>query len=205
MATTIKLSDVKTALANLMGKRTLPGGTIDDWERYCQYAFDYAWRYYKWSFSLKRAVIVPNGSGISYLPDDFDLDGYRLISGATEIQPEENIGTTSSTRFSIEWDSTASKYLTVPATSFTMIYQTTPPKLSNDNGVPFPSAMTVAVGAAVYAKQAENPTRADISQEYDEFHAELDRHAARANNSRPRRTARNFHDVNGTYTGNVGG
>lgn len=203
---TINLVDVLTALNNLMGRRTLPGGEQDDLKRYCQMAFDYAWRYYKWSFSLKTAVLTED-SGEVWMPEDFDFDGWRKADGLTELSLEEQVSSTSSSTFALEYDFTENRYKTNPAAiEMTITYQVTPPTLGTDEdgAVPFPSAMTVAMGAAIYAKQAENPTRADIQQEWDEFHHELDRHAGRADNNRPRSRVRNFHDRAGTFPGDVG-
>lgn len=203
MPATVNQVTVLTALNNLMGRRVLPGGTQDDLKRYCQYAFDYAWRYYRWSWSLKTATLVDDGNGNVYMPEDFDLDGYRRFVGATELQAGET--STASSTFILEYDMTANRYKMVPASAgVTVTYQVEPPTLTEGTNVPFPSAMTIAIGAAIYAKQAENPTRADVTQEWDEFHAELDRHVARSGNNQQRRRPVTYQDVNGTYTGDVG-
>ena len=96
MANTVNQITVLTALNNLMGRRVLPGGTQDDLKRYCQYAFDYAWRYYKWGFSLQKATLVDDGNGNVYLPADFDLEGYRKFESGTEITLEESMNNTGS-------------------------------------------------------------------------------------------------------------
>lgn len=206
MSNIINQVDVLNALDNLMGRRISPDGTRSDLERYVQRGFDYCWRYYKWSFSLKTAEITIDGDGNAFLPDDFDLDGYRRAVGATEVPLDETIGSTGSTNFAIVWDFDENKYKTTPAVEFDLVYQITPPTLGTDaaGSAPFPSAMTVALAAAIYAKQGENPTRADIQQEWDELHSELDRHAGRADNNMPRRTVRNYHDKMGSFTGDVG-
>lgn len=205
MANTVNQVTVLTALNNLMGRRVLPGGNQDDLKRYCQYAFDYAWRYYKWGFSLANASVVDDGSGNFYLPDDFDIDGYRFIQGGvTEVTIEEIASSNASNQVAIVYDAAAGKYKTSPGVALTLTYQVTPPTLVDNVDVPFPSAMTIAIGASIYAKQAENPTRADISQEWDEFHSELDRHVSRSFNNTPRRQIRNYHDKMGSYTGYTG-
>ena len=84
-----------------------------------------------------------------------------------------------------------------------MVYQTEPPVLSASKKVPFPSAMAIAVGAVIYAKEADNPAHADISQEWDQFHVELDRLVGMAQRYTPR-NIRSYQDVMGTYTGDVG-
>lgn len=204
MAKTVNQITVLTALNNLMGRRVLPGGTQDDLKRYCQYAFDYAWRYYKWGFSLATADLVADENGEVYLPANFDIDGYRKFSSGTEIAVDESLSSSGSSSFAIVYDMDKGLYKTKPANPGSLVYQVEPPTLTDSKDVPFPSAMTIAIGASIYAKQAENPTRADISQEWDEFHAELDRHVARSYNNTPRRTARNRQDVMGTHTGATG-
>ena len=61
MATTITKGSALLALARMMGKRKLPQGDNADWESYVQAAFDYAWRYYKWGWSLRSAADIVTG------------------------------------------------------------------------------------------------------------------------------------------------
>lgn len=203
MAKTINQIDVMNSLHNLMGHRVAPGGTDDDLARYVQSSFDYCWRYYKWTFSLKTAEVAEDG----ILPSDFDYEGYRLFDGVTEVNLEDTISSSNSGS-AVVWDFDLKKYKLSPAVACTVVYQVTPPTLGTDaNGsAPFPSAQVVALGATVYSKQAENPTRADISQEWDLFHAELDRLVGRADNNRNTKARRpqSYHDKMGTFLGDVG-
>lgn len=206
MPTTISKTSALLALARMMGKRTIPQGVTSDWEDYIQFAFDYAWRYYKWSFSLKSASVA------TVMPDDFDIDGYRFaIPNANGNVTEMSLidfktSGQNMNSFALEWDMTAGRYNILlgsqAAGGITIVYQVAPPTLS-ETGVPFPSAMTIGIGASIYAKQGENPTRADITQEWDEFHKELDRHVAHAERNKPRQYNINIQDFNGTYTGDV--
>ena len=200
MSFTINQNDVINALHNLMGHRVNPGGTDDDYKRYIQDSFNYCWRYYPWTFSLKKATVDVDG----ILPEDFDHEGYRKFDGVTEITMEESLSSTSGAV--IVWDTAKSRYKLDPASGATVAYQYTPPTLGSDasGSAPFPSAMAVAIGARVLAKQGENPTRADVQQEWDEWHSHLDRLAGRASNNRPRSRARNYHDKTGSFTGDVG-
>src|SRR5690349_6037047 len=127
-----KQQDILTVLNNLMGRRNLAQGTDDDLKRYCQSAYDYAWRYYKWTFSLKSAAIASDG----ILPADFDLEGYRVFDGVTEIPLIDTLTSTSGS--AIEFDITTGLYTLNPATAATMIYQTVPPTINDDTSVPFP-------------------------------------------------------------------
>lgn len=184
MANTITQESVLASLHNLMGHRVAPGGTDEDWKRFIQHSLDYAWRYYRWRWSLRTGST--GGDGV--LPADFDLDGYYDVAET----------------YNVIWDFDLGKLRFDPAVEVpSFIYQTAPPKLTEDAKVPFPSSQVIAIGATIYAKLAENPTRADVQQEWDMFHAELDRLVARAGNNQPRRP-RNFHDVAGTHTGDVG-
>lgn len=177
---------VMTALHNLMGHRVAPGGTDDDLKRYVQASFDYCWRYYRWRWSLKTGSTIADG----ILPTDFDLDGYYSVADT----------------YNVIWDSAIGKLRFDPAVAVTnFTYQIAPPTLGEtaETSAPFPSNQVVALGASVYAKMAENPTRADVQQEWDMFHNELDRLVGRASNNAPRRPV-NFHDRAGTYPGDVG-
>jgi len=205
-----------TALARMMGKRTLPQGDNSDWVDYVQEAFNYAWRYYKWTFSLKTVDIDLTTN--THLPADFDLEGYREAipdaNGAiTELPLGEYAAQPSGHRtFAIQWDSATNTYQLLTKSglsSITLVYQVVPPTLATKTedgvevGVPFPSAMAIGLGASIWAKQGENPTRADVSQEWDMFHDELDRHVGRADANKPRQTNLNLQDAFGTYTGDV--
>lgn len=196
MANTITQDDVLNSLHNLMGHRVNPGGTDDDLKRFVQQSFNYCWRYYKWNFSLKKATVGIDG----LLPEDFDYEGYREFDSITEVELAETMGTTSGS--ALTWDDTTGRYKLDPVAETDVVYQTTPPTLGTD-AVPFPSAQVVALGATIYAKQAENPTRADITQEWDTFHSELDRLVGRADFAKRRRPV-HYLDVAGTYVGDVG-
>ena len=210
MATVINLEEVKLAIARFLGMRRMPQGDHSDWDTYAQAAFDYAWRYYKWGWSLRVATLVNDGAGNFYLPDDFDLDGYREALGADGYAPLEmelgewHINGQYNQSFAIEYDPAVNKYKALMGSGtsgLTLLYQIAPPELTA--GAPFPSAMTIGIGGSIYAKQAENPLRADISQEWDEFHAELDRHVARSEKNKPQRYSKNLEDYYHTYTGDT--
>lgn len=198
--TAINQNDVMNALHNLMGHRTNPGGTDEDFKRYIQDSFDYCWRYYRWGFSLKKASVTIDVDDKALLPEDFDYDGYRQFDGFTEVGLGDTLTSGGS---AVVWDDETNRYMLEPAIATTVVYQTAPPTLSPDTKVPFPSAMTVAIGATVLAKQGANPTRADIQQEWDMWHSRLDRLVARSDNTRPRRPT-SYHDMMGSYVGNVG-
>lgn len=182
MANTITQTSVLNFLHNQMGHRVPPGGTDDDLKRYVQESFDYCWRYYKWNWSTKNFTTLIDG----YLPDDFDPLGFR--------SNEETYGVT--------FDYTAGKFVLDPVAIDTFTYQIIPPTLG-DTGVPFPSDGVVAMGALIFAKRGENPSRADVQPEWDEFHSRLDRLVGQAE-SNVRRRPQSYHDRAGTYVGNVG-
>ena len=190
--------DILTVLNNQMGRRNLAQGTDDDLLRYCQFAYDYAWRYYRWTFSLKVADIAADG----LLPTDFDLEGYRKFDGVTEITAEDGLTSTSGSY--LEYDTALERYKLVPASAARIVYQAKPPTINDDTKVPFPAIDTLVMGALIRAKRGENPASVDTKQEWDAFHAELDRLVARAEANKVRSAPRNRHSVTGTFTGNVG-
>lgn len=175
--------DVLTRLHNLMGHRNLPGGTDEDLKRWVQDGFDYCWRYYKWGFAQKTFTTPSTG----VLPDDFDLEGYFDLA----------------TTYTPTWNSTTGKLVLNPIGAVTISYQMAPPTLTSGTGVPFPSARVVALAALIYAKLSENPTRADITQEWDMLHSELDRLVGYSDRNK-RRVPQNYQSVRGTFTGDVG-
>jgi hypothetical protein len=199
MANTINQVDVLTVLHNQMGHRVAPGGTDEDLKRYVQEGFNYCWRYYKWTFSLKTATIAADG----ILPEDFDLDGYRVFNGVAEVNLEDTIAGASGS--AIKWNDATSRYILEPAVACTLAYQKMPPTLGTDaaGAAPFPSAMVVAEAAVIYSKLADNPTRADITQEWDMLHSHLDRLVGRADTNKVR-SPQNYLSVRGTFTGDVG-
>lgn len=207
---------VITNLSRLMGKRTLPQGDLSDWESYCQTAFDYCWRYYKWDWSLRTATVT-FGSSIQ-MPADFDIGGYReAIPDSTGFIAETTLSDYSRLpsglrNFALQYNATANRYEVLTKSglsSMNFIYQVKPPTLVSKDGngnyipVPFPSAMTVAMVAAIYAKQGENPTRADVKQEWDIAHHELNRHVGRVSANVKRPLNLNLQDEAGTYTGDT--
>jgi hypothetical protein len=211
MAQTITQTQTLLALSRMMGKRSIPTNADNaDWIDYCQTAFDYAWRYYKWDWSLRTVTVdLVNDP---YLPEDFDIGGYRQATPTTdgeikEVSLYDYARLPSGLRnFALQWDNTEGKYEVLSASGLDTIsftYQITPPTLDDDTPVPFPSAMTIGIGASIYAKQGENSTKADITQEWDEFHAELDRHVGRVDKAVPRLLNQNLQDEYNTYTGDA--
>ena len=216
MANTIDMTSVLTALSRMMGKRTLPQGDLTDWEDYAQTAFDYAWRYYKWDWSLRYVNVDLTND--PYIPADFDIGGYReAMPNQSNIYTEVTLQDYARLpaglqKFALQFDPLTSRYQVLTnsgLTSMDFVYQTAPPSL-NDKDVSgsyipavFPSAMTIGMGASIYAKQGENPTRADISQEWDLFHKELNRHVGRVSQNVKRSLNLNLQDDYGTYTGDT--
>ena len=212
----ITITSALTALSRMMGKRELPLGENNDWKDYVQAAFDYAWRYYKWDWSMRTVTVDLVAS--PYLPADFDIGGYREAVPTTdgyivEVNAMDYNRLPSGLRnFYLQYDSTVNKYKVLSdsgLTSITFVYQIAPPTLdvqdtnNNDVQVPFPSAMTIGIGASIYAKQGENPNSADVKQEWDIFHKELNRHVGRMTRNVPRNLNLNLQDAAGTYTGDI--
>lgn len=202
--TLINQNDVLNVLHNQLGHRVNPGGTDDDLKRYIQEAYNYAWRYYPWSFSLKTASIASDG----LCPTDMDYEGYRVFDGLTEVDLADTVSSSSSSSVAIQLDTSTGRYILTPVQTATITYQYTPPTLGSgatmaDGAAPFPSARVIAVGALIYAKKGENPTRADVQQEWDLFHDELKTLVARAYNAKRRRPV-HYLDAAGTFVGDTG-
>ena len=169
----ITKADILEAGANLLGKTSLPNGDLADWERFAQASLDYCWRYHTWLWVMRKGQLVDD-SGVVVMPEDFDYYGFRQFDGATE----QSILDTGTNIF-LQFNDSRGRYEIVNGTVGTdVIYAVEPPLLTDDVKIPFPSAVTIAIGMTVFAKQGENPNKADISQEWDSFHVELDKHVA---------------------------
>ena len=175
--------DIMQATANLLGKTSLPNGELSDWERFAQASLDYCWRYHTWLWTLRKAQTVDD-SGVIVVPADADYYGFMNIEGTT-LQDIFDGGTNPYLQF----NASRGKYEIIGgAAGVNVTYSVEPPDLSKENvAIPFPSAVTIAIGATILAKQGENPNKADISQEWDSFHVELDKHVANQERNAPRR------------------
>lgn len=194
----ITKKDIMDAGANLLGKY---GGTVSgevsDWERFAQAGLNYCWRYHQWLWTLKRGT-TELVDGKYYLPTDIDYSGYRQLDGITEVNILDG-----GTGAYLQYDETKERYQLVNGDVVALLYQVEPPTLTDIVRIPFPSALTVAMAMMIYAKNSENPDRADISQEWDIVHAELDKLVALEEKNKPKRRARTRQEVYGTYTGKV--
>ena len=200
----ITKEEIMSATANLLGKSEIPNGDVTDWERFAQHALDYAWRYHTWAWTLKRGALLAQDGRI-VVPEDFDYYGYRVFEGITE----GNIFDGGDAIY-LEYDEVVERYTVVNGEAGTgLVYQVQPPELTEEAKIPFPSALTIAEGALIMAKQGENPRSADVQQEWDIFHVELDKHVALQDKFMPQPTnitrtrRRTRHDVTGRYPGQV--
>ena len=200
----IKKTDIMESLANLLGKTSLPNGELSDWERYAQASLDYCWRYHTWLWVLRKAQLA-DSTGVTVMPEDADYYGFVDIDGVT-LQDIFDAGTNPY----LEFNASRGRYQVVGGSVGTdVVYSVEPPKLDDDVEIPFPSAVTIAIGATVLAKQGENPNKADISQEWDSFHVELDKHVANQQRNAPARQGKSVNrqsraSLLGEYPGKVG-
>lgn len=202
------------ALGRFMGKRVLPNGDNSDWQQYVQHAYDYAWRYFPWTYSKKTATLTFNEADpLTYLlPEDFDLEGWRQAAPISSSQKWAEVTQEDyailggrGQYFYLDWDFTNKRYKVNAgsSTTITITYQVKPPTLGEDAAPSLPDAQTIGLGASIWAKKGNNPTSADTQQDWDMFHVELDRFVAQAEKNRPRGFAVNLQDVTGNYTGQV--
>lgn len=166
----ITKAEIMEASANLLGKTSLPNGELKDWSRFAQASLDYCWRYHLWQWSLKRGSLVDKDGNV-LMPEDFDYSGFRQIDGVTEASIFDG-----GNSFYLQFHEGQGRYEAINGTAGTaLVYQVQPPQLDDTVKVPFPSAITIAIGMTVYAKQGENPNKANVQQEWDSFHVELDK------------------------------
>lgn len=203
----IKKEDIMQSLANLLGKTSIPNGDLSDWERFAQASLDYCWRYHTWLWTLRKENTVAdadNPDTVILMPQDIDYYGFVQVDGTTL----QDILDTGNNPY-LQFNTSRGRYQIVGGTAdIPVTYAVEPPELTDDVEIPFPSAVTIAIGATVLAKQGENPDKADISQEWDSFHVELDKHVANQQRNAPVRQGRSVNrqtraSVLGEFPGKV--
>lgn len=204
----ITLTQLLTSLAYLMGERTVVSATTAPRTDFIQSAEEDAYRSFPWKFAQRTATLTPT-SGVATMPTDYD---YQMETHAYYVNGEQidltQIDVLDAGNYAIGdnvyWITSPSdgvfKFNTTETSvsSFTLIYQSLPPVLDSAGTIqtPYPNKMTLAKGARVYVKLAQNPD-ADVSQEQAQFDASITKDIAAAQVQVPRRKRK----TTGGYTG----
>jgi hypothetical protein len=200
-------------LAYLMGERTVNSTTSASRADFLQKTLVEVYKAYPWKFARATATLSIS-SGILTLPTDYNyahpIDVMWTDSGnnqwtLNEIDPADKdkvVDGDLSYWLSAQSDgSFLLKTKDVSPTSVAVSYQKLAPTLSTDEsvGTPYPSGMTLALGARRFVKLGQNPD-ADISQDQDLFEKYLsqDIAAEQVPHARKRRNTRQYLTGNAT-------
>ena len=137
----IKKSDIMEALANLLGKTSIPNGDLSDWERFAQASLDYCWRYHTWLWTLRKAQTLADqdNAAIILMPSDIDYYGFVQVAGTTL----QDILDTGNNPY-LQFNTSRGRYEIVGGAANTdVVYAVEPPELTEDVEIPFPSDRTV--------------------------------------------------------------
>lgn len=207
-------TNVLQDLSYLLGETSVPSSGIEDRQAFVQRALERVYRAYDWPMNKTTATIQLN-AGIASLPtnvhQDSILDIRTLGSGVGADNVYAQIPYRDQDNFSA---GTFRYWLTGYEGSYllntnettndvlTIYYEQTTPIINASISSPFPSSMTLARGALVYLRQAEDP-QADVSQEEFLFQMELDEVIAQYNRSKPAVRGRTLHEMGGTHIGDI--
>lgn len=199
-------------LAYLMGEKSVNATTSTSRADFIQKTLEECYQAYPWRFASANATLVV-ASGIATLPTMIDVSHFvtaSYFSGTTEIDLTEidpvdkeqvNNGDHA---FWLQAQSDGTYLLNTKDTLTSVIvrYQQQAPTLDSAGtvGTPYPSAMTIAVGARRWVKQSQNPD-ADISQEQKLFEKYQANDIAAQQIPSPRRARRSRQGQIGSRTG----
>ena len=213
----VSLTDVQTDLAYLLGEQSAPSESNADYmvrATFIQRALERAYRAYDFP-STKLVATVQAVNGVATLASgsmpDTTLDVRESVAGAdndhiyVEIDYSEQDEPSASDYTYYRTQAGDAVLLNLSQTSplLTVRYTSSTPILNASIKTPFPSSMTLARGALIYYRQAEDP-QADISQEETIFQVEIDEIISQYNRSRPRPRFGSRHEARGTYIGDIG-
>lgn len=207
-------SGLLTTLAYLMGERTVNATTSTSRGDFLQKTLEEAYSAYPWRFARTTATLSIS-SGIVTLPTDFDnghparvqyVNSQSSQLVLNQIDPDDRdkvndgdlaywITALSSGRFILNTKDTN-------PTTLEVSYQVVAPTLDSGDtvGTPYPSGMTLALGARRFVKLAQNPD-ADISQDEALFEKRLAIDISGEQTSVPRKRRDSRQSLTGNSTG----
>lgn len=207
---TFTIDSLRQGVAQYLGLGTFPSGNTQGYDASLQSGMEYCWRFTDWVFTIKRDYeLTPNAQGKFYMPENFDIIGWRKFKGveeyntkdASEFEEENHIPVDG---VYIEFDTDNNRFEVKGATGklTTVSYQVTPPKVQTEL-ILFPSAQPIIMCAAIYQKMKEHPNSADVRQEWNMVDALLTQIAYKANKNTPLHRPKTRYDMYNTYPGEV--
>ena len=212
MSQFITIKDARLAIAQLSGRRVIPSGSLDNWDINIQWAFDHAWRYYKWSWTVATDTLQAGSDNIAYLPKNFDYGSWTKIAGMekfeiddVDVTTDPLDGVSDNSKYIILFDDEEDQYYVKGnVDGKNLFYQKQPPKIDfsdESNPIKFVSSMVLGMGAVINIKKGDNPNRYSASPDWDAFHVELDLLVSEQNRNRGGRLGRNLYEINNWRTG----
>ena len=203
--------ELRNGVAQYLGLGVFPAGNETAYDSSLQSAIDYCWRFTDWAFTIKRDVEPEETENGKYMPEDFDILGWRQFRGikefntkdATEFEQERNIPLKG---VYLEYDSSNNRYKICGAVDSvtTVSYQVKPPKIST-GAIHFIAHQPIVMGASIYQKMKEHPNSNDVRQEWNMLDALLSQMASKNNRNTPLHKPKDRYDLYGTYTGDTRG
>lgn len=206
---TYGIDALRQGVAQYLGLGTFPSGNQQGYDASLQSGLDFCWRYTDWDFTIKRDVQVVQQGDKFYMPEDFDILGWRKFKGLTEYNTKDAVDFEEEHHIDIdgvylEFDKDNNRFQikgkVLPTT--TVSYQVVPPKVQTDL-IYFPTSQPIIITAAIYQKMKEHPNSADIRQEWNMVDTLLAELASHANRNTPLHKPRDRYEMFGTYTGDT--
>lgn len=209
----ITQTDVLLRMSYLLGEQTIPTTGIEDRKQFINDALERIYRSYNFNETYAVATVsITNGVGT--LPSDIGespaVDVRVINAGSNNDYVYEQIPYEDQDKYV---DGDYKYWLTGSAGNYTLNTKDTQsqvivryiqesPQINASVSTTFPSAMTIARGALVYYRLAENPD-ADTSQDEAFFQKELQEVISRQQRNRPVRRVKSVMELNDHYTGRV--
>ena len=200
---TATIETLRQGVAEYMGTATMPLGNQKAYDNSIKAGLDYCWRYATWAFAVKRDkaldVITTDGVTKYYMPNDFDILGWRDL-GEEEYSTTD--GDVSTRGVYLLYDDGISKFQVIGGTADMRVsYQTKPPELNAV--ITFPALDPLYQAGAIYAKQKDMPNSAEVTQMWDILHTQLDQLSGQAYFNTPHHKPRNRYEAFGTFIGDT--
>ena len=209
----ITQTDVLLRMSYLLGEQTIPTTGIEDRKQFINDALERIYRSYNFNEAHAVATVTVT-AGQATLPSDIgetpSMDVRVINAGSNndyiyEQIPYEDQDTYVDGDYRYWLSGSAGNYTLNTKDSQTPLivrYMQESPAINATISTTFPSAMTIARGALVYYRLAENPD-ADTSQDEAFFQKELQEVVARQNRNRPTKRAKSIMELNNHYTGRI--
>jgi len=209
------LTDVSQALSYLLGEQSVPTTNVADREFFIQRALERIYRIYDFDMAKLRATVT-QVAGVASLPSgvrrDAQLDVRYVQAGTNDDIILEEVPYEDHDKYSAgdrkyyrmqEGDTTVLYTNETGYNPLTVRYTPAAPVINASISTPFPSSMTIALGALVYYRQAEDP-EADVAQIDNQFIQGVNEAINAQKRAHATVRAKGYAETKGHYTGYIG-